>query len=521
MIRSSARKVMILAAAALCTGTLAVNCSKGGSPTKTDVGSVGLALTLPGGGIVSTVRYSLRNSSNAEVRQGDINVQDAMATVSVVVGGVPAGTGYTVILSATANDGTTCSGTSAAFSVTANMSTSVSVLLLCRAGGQAGTVVINGQIDSCPVVTSYIVSPIAVSAGGTIDVSAAGADLDASDTVTYAWTATAGTFDAPGSASTRYHCPAASSQQVLTITVSDNIIPGSTPPRAKCSTTATVTVNCGLCGNNAVDTSAGETCDPPNGTTCDATCHTIAVVCGNNIVQPGEQCDPPNGTTCSTSCQNIPVVCGNSIVQPGEQCDPPNGTTCSATCQTISSTGGAPGTGGAGTGGAGTGGAGTGGAGTGGAGTGGAGTGGAGTGGAGTGGMSGGVTAACAACETQICAPQGVGCSTLTGSARTACEAAVSCMRTTHCAIDGDTSYCYCGTASQDDGSCSAAPLGLCITQLEAADPNILPTDTVTQRFNKVAADLVDPSLPIGKATGLIGCDAFSCNTPATCQGQF
>ena len=91
----------------------------------------------------------------------------------------------------------------------------------------------------------------------------------------------------------------------------------------------------------------------------------------------------------------------------------------------------------------------------------------------------------------------------------------------THCAIDGDTSYCYCGTASQDDGSCSAAPLGMCIAALEAADPNILPTDTVVQRFNKIAADLVDTSLPIGKATGLIGCDAFSCNTPTTCAGQF
>ncbi len=109
----------------------------------------------------------------------------------------------------------------------------------------------------------------------------------------------------------------------------------------------------------------------------------------------------------------------------------------------------------------------------------------------------------------------------MTGTALTACNNAVACIRTTHCDIDGDTSYCYCGTASQDDGSCSAAPLGLCITQFEAADPNILPTDTVTQRFNKIAADLVDTSLPIGKATGLIGCDAFSCNTATTCAGQF
>jgi len=525
MIRSTARKVTFLAAAALCTGALAVNCSKGSSVPKSDVGSVGLELSLPGGGVVSTVHYSLRTSTMTEIRQGDISVLDSGATVSIVLGGIPAGTGYTVVLSAMANDGSTCSGTSAAFNVTANMSTAVSVLLLCRASNQTGTVVINGAVDSCPVVTSYIVSPIAVSAGGTIDVSAMGADLDPSDMVRFAWTAAAGTFDNAAAASTRYHCPAASSQQVLTITVRDNDIPGSSPAQAKCSTSATVTVNCGLCGNNNVDMAAGEQCDPPNGTTCDATCHSIAVVCGNTILQPGEQCDPPNGTTCDTSCHNIPIVCGNNIVQPGEECDPPNGTTCSSTCHPITGTGGA-GTGGAGTGGAGTGGAGTGGAGTGGAATGGAGTGGAGTGGAGTGGMmatggAGGVTAGCAACEASICVPQGVGCSTLTGSAKTVCEAAVACVRTNHCDMDGDTSYCYCGTASQDDGSCSAAPLGPCIAAFEAADPNIVSTDTVAQRFNKIAADLVDPALPLGKATGLIGCDAFSCNTPTTCQGQF
>ena len=89
-------------------------------------------------------------------------------------------------------------------------------------------------------------------------------------------------------------------------------------------------------------------------------------------------------------------------------------------------------------------------------------------------------------------------------------------MKSTGCAIDGDASYCYCGTASQDDGSCAAGPLGPCQAELEAADPNVLPTDTVTQRFSKVATDFVDPTLPIGAATDLIGCDAFSCGSSCT-----
>lgn len=132
-----------------------------------------------------------------------------------------------------------------------------------------------------------------------------------------------------------------------------------------------------------------------------------------------------------------------------------------------------------------------------------------------------GVSFGCAACEAAVCAPQGVGCDSLTATARTTCDAALSCIRRRHCAIDGDTSFCYCGTANQDDGSCASAPLGACVTELEAADPNIQPADTVTARFDKIAADLVDPSLPIGRATDLIACDALSCNTPGQCAGMF
>jgi hypothetical protein len=94
-------------------------------------------------------------------------------------------------------------------------------------------------------------------------------------------------------------------------------------------------------------------------------------------------------------------------------------------------------------------------------------------------------------------------------------------MRSTHCAVDGDASYCYCGDASIDDGSCASAPLGVCKAALEAADPNLLPDDGVLARFNKVAVDFTDPGLPIGQATQLLGCLSYFCNTPDTCAGQF
>jgi hypothetical protein len=57
----------------------------------------------------------------------------------------------------------------------------------------------------------------------------------------------------------------------------------------------------------------------------------------------------PSCTTTATmtiKCDSV-SVCGNNVVEPGEQCDPPNGTTCSATCQTIGGTGGTTGAAGA------------------------------------------------------------------------------------------------------------------------------------------------------------------------------
>jgi len=495
MIRTAARKAVLLATVALSLGALVVNCSRRTTLSpNSDVGSVGLAITLPSGAIVSTVHYSVKNSTSTEVAQGDIPVADTGSTISLVIGGIAAGTGYTVTLSATASDGSSCLGTSAPFTVTANASSAVNVLLLCRGVTGTGTVTASGQIDNCPAVASYVVSPLATGVSGHISVNASGTDLDASDTVTYAWTATAGSFNTPGSASATFTCPATSGPVTLTITVSDNVAPGTTTP--KCSTSKSIIVSCG-----------------------------VTPICGNGVVESGEQCDPPNGTTCGATCQLLGGTGGAGTGGAGTGGAGTGGAGTGGAASGGSGTGGAAsggsGTGGAASGGSGTGGAASGGSGTGGAASGGSGTGGAASGGSGTGGAASGGANGCQTCETQVCVPQGVGCSSLTGTALTACNNAVACIRTTHCDIDGDTSYCYCGTASQDDGSCSAAPLGLCITQFEAADPNILPTDTVTQRFNKIAADLVDTSLPIGKATGLIGCDAFSCNTATTCAGQF
>ena len=61
-----------------------------------------------------------------------------------------------------------------------------------------------------------------------------------------------------------------------------------------------------------------------------------ASACGNGVVEAGEQCDPPNGTTCDAQCQSIVhAVCGNGVLEPGEQCDDGNNVNldgCDDTC---------------------------------------------------------------------------------------------------------------------------------------------------------------------------------------------
>src|SRR5262249_25855012 len=96
------------------------------------------------------------------------------------------------------------------------------------------------------------------------------------------------------------------------------------------------TVNCvspGVCGNGIVE--PGESCDPPNGTTCTLQCQ-HQPECGDGLVEGAEQCDPPSAAAhCSTTCQKIPF-CGDGIVQAslGATCPRPNGASCDATCHT-------------------------------------------------------------------------------------------------------------------------------------------------------------------------------------------
>ena len=523
MIRTAASRAMLLGlATVLVAGATVSSCSRrqpGDRNVNGNVGSIGLAIQLAGGATVNTVSYEITGNGITPIR-GSIPVSDPGATVSVLVNGIPAGTGYRVDLTATSTDGrTTCAG-SATFNVVAAQTTAVAVVLQCRGpGAGTGSASITGTFNNCPFLTSYSASPLSVSTGGTINVSAAASDLDPGAALTYAWTATGGSFAAAGTASTTYGCSAAGSQ-TLTIRVSDG----------SCDDSATIAVSCVaiLCGNGTVD--AGETCDDGNtagGDACPADC--TLPVCGDRVIEGAETCDDGNsadGDNCPADC-TIPV-CGDQRVEAPETCEPPNTATCDSSCRTIvvtpdAAAGGTGGGAGGGTGGAGGatggtgGGAGGAGGGAGGA-TGGAGgaTGGAGgaTGGAGgaTGGAGGAPANACRTCETMQC-PALVGeCENAVGNAaagpaagtakRQLCLDVLSCIRTSNCA-SGQIEDCYCGPGVDPIGCITGMANGVCKARFEAAAESTSGI-TVSERF-------ADPNFAVGNAVRLLQCDKEFC----------
>ncbi|HEY7376777.1 MAG TPA: hypothetical protein VIF57_31755 [Polyangia bacterium] len=211
---------MILTAATLASGALAVNCSK--KSDRDDVGSVGLALVLPGGGIVNTVHYSI-NTTPATT--GDIDVSAAGTTqATALVSGLNPGD-YIVTMTASSSDMQTCTGM-APFHVNANQTAMANVILQCSRINNRGSVAITGRIDQCPLITSISATALQAAVGSSISIGVVASELDPGDVLTYSWTS-AGSGMTPGAgtigaaaANTTFTCTA-EGQVSISITVSD------------------------------------------------------------------------------------------------------------------------------------------------------------------------------------------------------------------------------------------------------------------------------------------------------------
>jgi len=159
------------------------------------VGSLGLDLEVAPGVTLLTVSYAI--TGNGFSKSGTIDV-DSSPTISAVIGGIPAGNGYGIELSAvSAEDGSTFTG-SATFNVTARDTTSVTVHLKGSGKSSKGAVSVAATLNTSPVIDELTATPTAVFVGGEVTLTGVARDPDgAPAALSYYWSTTGGLIDTP------------------------------------------------------------------------------------------------------------------------------------------------------------------------------------------------------------------------------------------------------------------------------------------------------------------------------------
>jgi len=191
-----------------------------------DMGSITASLQLSPSTTLNTANYSI-SGPNAFARSGSIDVSHSQ-TISVTVGGIPAGDGYNFAITGTATDGqTTCSG-SAMFAITPKMTTVLMIRIQCREPARTGNVSITGTVNVCPVVDGIGVNPGEVMVGSSSALSATAHDSDARPAaLTYSWVATSGMLAGAGTANPTLICTAVGTSMVtLTVSYGDCTVSG-------------------------------------------------------------------------------------------------------------------------------------------------------------------------------------------------------------------------------------------------------------------------------------------------------
>ncbi|MGA7118719.1 MAG: hypothetical protein WBY94_01410 [Polyangiaceae bacterium] len=220
------------------------------------LGSLGVALAIPGGEMISTLNWVITgpNGASTVVLSGSETVQNSDA-ISLIIGGVPSGSGYTITLTGTTTDGLSmCSG-SAGFAVTARTTTNATVAVQCSVpSADAGSLQVGAQVYTCGTLNSISASPSDTNVGNPLSLTSS-ATAPNGGTLTYAWSAPSGTFSAPTAANTNYTCAAPGAVTVI-LTVGD----GAVPDGGTCSPVLSMlsaTIECDAVDGAAISDSGG------------------------------------------------------------------------------------------------------------------------------------------------------------------------------------------------------------------------------------------------------------------------
>jgi hypothetical protein len=224
---SSKKLLPILAVTGL---SALVGCGSQPSDIAVPNGSVALVVGGTPGFTINSFSYSLTGPTT---RMGAIDVTNS-ATVSTLIGGITAGSGYSISLTGTSTDGSaTCSGSSAPFTVVASATTSVAVAIDCHKASTSGSIAVNGTVNVCPTIDSVSANP---PIGNTIAITASATDPDnGPQPLTYSWTTSSGTLSSATVANPTLTCTAPGSV-TLTVTASDG--------DSGCNATFTVPLTC-------------------------------------------------------------------------------------------------------------------------------------------------------------------------------------------------------------------------------------------------------------------------------------
>ena len=232
--RSHRLRLTAIAMALALTGSISTGCVSESDDDTT--GTFGMDLQIAQGVFINTVNWTIANTTTGFSRTGSVTVRFSN-TISFQAGAIPAAMGYTITLNAVSVDNLfTCTG-SAGFNISAGATSFVALTLNCAVAppGQ-GTVVVGGTTQICANLDSISASPLETAVNTPIALAATGSAGPVP--VTFAWTASAGTFDNALSATPVFTCPATPGPVTISVTVF--------PSAATCSTitTQSVTVTC-------------------------------------------------------------------------------------------------------------------------------------------------------------------------------------------------------------------------------------------------------------------------------------
>ncbi|MEY4578359.1 MAG: hypothetical protein RL701_3062 [Pseudomonadota bacterium] len=214
--------MLALASAVVSSAGLgACNKHEGGEESRA-LGGVGFKLSLPGGVSIENISYTITGPEGYK-KTGLIPVAGSGSTFTAKIDGLPVGTGYTIALEAADLTGQrTCVGT-AMFSIAANAVTPVSVTLQCPGvAAETGSVQIDGKLAICPVVR-WATANAANATATSFTLAGLGRDDDNAPnaTLSYLWTATAGTIATANAATATLTCPAGNGPVTITLEVDD------------------------------------------------------------------------------------------------------------------------------------------------------------------------------------------------------------------------------------------------------------------------------------------------------------